>query len=111
MLAMVAVMRMMMMMMMMMMCMVVVVVLVVIMMMMMTRVPVFFLSGRYNVNVKYNDKHVPNSPFRVRAGPPFDASKVKVSGVEESPVTDEPAQVLCDCTEAGTAPLTGMDTL
>ena len=81
------------------------------MMMMMTLVPVFFLSGRYNVNVKYNDKHVPNSPFRVRAGPPFDASKVKVSGVEESPVTDEPAQVLCDCTEAGTAPLTGMDTL
>ena len=81
------------------------------MMMMMTWVPVCFLSGRYNVNVKYNDKHVPNSPFRVRAGPPFDASKVKVSGVEESPVTDEPAQVLCDCTEAGTAPLTGMDTL
>ena len=81
------------------------------MMMMMTLVPVFFSSGRYNVNVKYNDKHVPNSPFRVRAGPPFDASKVKVSGVEESPVTDEPAQVLCDCTEAGTAPLTGMDTL
>ena len=81
------------------------------MMMMMTLVPVFFLSGRYNVNVKYNDKHVPNSPFRVRAGPPFDASKVKVSGVEESPVTDEPAQVLCDCTEAGTAPLTGMGTL
>ena len=61
--------------------------------------------------MKYNNKHVPNSPFRVRAGPPFDASKVKVSGVEESPVTDEPAQVLCDCTEAGTAPLTGMDTV
>ena len=69
------------------------------------------MSGRYNVNVKYNDKHVPNSPFRVRAGPPFDASKVKVSGVDESPITDEPAQVLCDCTEAGTAPLTGMETL
>ena len=61
--------------------------------------------------MKYNDKHVPNSPFRVRAGPPFDASKVKVSGVDESPITDEPAQVLCDCTEAGTAPLTGMETV
>ena len=63
------------------------------------------------MNVKYADKHVPNSPFRVRAGPPFDASKVKVSGpgVDESPLTDEPVQFLCDCTEAGTAPLTGMD--
>ena len=61
------------------------------------------------MNVKYGDKHVPNSPFRVRAGPPFDASKVKVSGpgVDESPVTDEPVQFLCDCSEAGTAPLTG----
>lgn len=65
-------------------------------------------EGSYTVNVKYGDKHVPNSPFRVRAGPPFDASKVKVSGpgVDESPVTDEPVQFLCDCSEAGTAPLT-----
>ena len=71
---------------------------------------IFLWSGRYTVNVKYGDKHVPNSPFRVRAGPPFDASKVKVSGpgVDESPLTDEPVQFLCDCTEAGIAPLTGM---
>ena len=70
---------------------------------------IFLWSGRYTVNVKYGDKHVPNSPFRVRAGPPFDASKVKVSGpgVDESPLTDEPVQFLCDCTEAGIAPLTG----
>ena len=69
-------------------------------------------SGRYTVNVKYGDKHVPNSPFRVRAGPPFDASKVKVSGpgVDESPLTDVPVQFVADCTEAGIAPLTGMDT-
>lgn len=69
-------------------------------------------SGRYNVNVKYGDKHVPNSPFRVRAGPPFDANKVKVSGpgVDETPFTDEPVQFVADCTEAGVAPLTGMDT-
>lgn len=73
---------------------------------------IVLLLGRYTVNVKYGDKHVPNSPFRVRAGPPFDASKVKVSGpgVDESPLTDEPVQCVADCTEAGTAPLTGMDT-
>ena len=62
--------------------------------------------------MKYGDKHVPNSPFRVRAGPPFDANKVKVSGpgVDESPVTDVPVQFVADCTEAGTAPLTGLYT-
>lgn len=71
-----------------------------------------FSSGRYTINVKYGDKHVPNSPFRVRAGPPFDANKVKVSGpgVDESPVTDVPVQFVADCTEAGTAPLTGLYT-
>ena len=70
-----------------------------------------FSLGRYTVNVKYGDKHVPNSPFPVRAGPPFDASKVKVSGpgVDESPLTDVPLQFIADCTEAGTASLTGED--
>lgn len=59
--------------------------------------------------MNYGGKPVPNSPFRVRAGPPFDASKVKVTGpgVDEAPLTDEPTQFVCDCTEAGTAPLTG----
>ncbi|XP_032219787.2 filamin-A isoform X1 [Nematostella vectensis] len=64
-------------------------------------------EGRYKVNVKYASTHVPNSPFNVRAGPPFDASKVKVSGpgVDETPYTCEPVEFLCDCSEAGTAPL------
>ena len=51
---------------------------------------------------------MPNSPFRVRAGPPYDASKVKVSGpgIEEA-IVDEPAEFVCDCSEAGVAPLSG----
>lgn len=61
------------------------------------------------MNVMYAATHVPKSPFRVRAGPPFDASKVKVSGkgVDEEPLAEEPVEFLCDCSEAGTAPLEG----
>lgn len=61
------------------------------------------------MNVKYASTHVPKSPFRVRAGPPFDASKVKVSGrgVDEEPFTEEPVEFVCDCSEAGNAPLSG----
>ena len=66
-------------------------------------------AGRYAVDVKYADQRVPNSPFRVRAGPPFDASKVSVTGpgVDGTPVAEEVAPFTCDVTEAGVAPLSG----
>ena len=59
--------------------------------------------------MKYADQVVPNSPFRVRAGPTFDASKVKVSGpgVDGTPISEEVVPFMCDVTEAGVAPLTG----
>ena len=59
--------------------------------------------------MKYADQVVPNSPFRVRAGPTFDASKVKVSGpgVDGTPISEEIVPFTCDVTEAGVAPLTG----
>lgn len=61
------------------------------------------------MNVKYAATHVPKSPFRVRAGPPFDANKVKVTGkgVDEEPLAGEPVEFLCDCSKAGNAPLAG----
>jgi filamin len=70
-----------------------------------------FSSGRYAVDVKYGDKPVADSPFRVRAGPPYDASKVKVSGpgVEKTGiVAEEVTKALVDTTEAGIADLSGL---
>ena len=66
--------------------------------------------GRYAVDVKYGDKPVANSPFRVRCGPPYDASKVKVSGpaVEKTGiVAEEITKAIVDTTEAGIADLSG----
>ena len=60
--------------------------------------------------MKYGDKPVPGSPFRVRAGPPYDASKVKVSGpgVEKAGiVAEEITKAVVDTTEAGIADLSG----
>jgi filamin len=36
--------------------------------------------GKYTVNVRWSDLHVPGSPFKVKVWPPPDASKVKVFG-------------------------------
>ena len=69
-----------------------------------------FFSGRCAVDVKYGDKPVPNSPFRMRCGPPYDASKVKVTGpaVEKAgPVAEEITKAVIDTTEAGVADLSG----
>ena len=70
--------------------------------------------GRYAVDVKYDDKPVPNSPFRVRAGPPYDASKVKVSGpgvAKTGIVAEEVTKAVVDTTEAGVADLSGSSSL
>lgn len=60
--------------------------------------------------MKYGDKPVANSPFRVRAGPPYDASKVKVTGpaVEKTGIVpDEITKAVVDTTEAGLGDLSG----
>lgn len=66
------------------------------------------------MDVKYGDKPVPNSPFRVRAGPPYDASKVKVSGpgvAKTGIVAEEVTKAVVDTTEAGIADLSGASNL
>ena len=71
-------------------------------------------AGRLGVDVKYGDKPVPGSPFRVRAGPPYDASKVKVSGpgVQKAGiVAEEITKAVVDTTEAGIADLSGSLTI
>lgn len=62
------------------------------------------------MDVKYGDKPVADSPFRVRCGPPYDASKVQVSGpaVEKTGiVAEEITKAIVDTTEAGIADLSG----
>ena len=39
--------------------------------------------GPHKVNVEFNNKEIPKSPFNVVAEPAIDFSKVKVSGLEE----------------------------
>lgn len=66
------------------------------------------------MDVKYGDKPVPNSPFRVRAGPPYDASKVKISGpgvAKTGIVAEEVTKAVVDTTEAGIADLSGASNL
>ena len=60
--------------------------------------------------MKYGNKPVANSPFRVRCGPPYDASKVKVSGPavqKTGVVAEEVTKAVVDTTEAGIADLSG----
>ena len=37
-------------------------------------------DGDYTVNITFNDKHIPQSPFQVKVHPNKDLSKIKVSG-------------------------------
>ncbi|XP_033105524.1 filamin-A-like isoform X2 [Anneissia japonica] len=60
------------------------------------------------VEVKYDGKHVPGSPFNTRVLPQFDASKVKVSGPGVQPsgvLASLPVEFLIDTKEAGEAQL------
>jgi len=63
-------------------------------------------KGPHTIDVKYAGQEVPRSPFRVNAGEPFDARKVKVSGpgVEKPVDCDEVTEFYADCSEAGFAP-------
>ncbi|XP_012939324.2 filamin-A-like [Aplysia californica] len=64
-------------------------------------------EGPCQVEVKYANQQVPNSPFNINAQPGVDASKVKVTGPGISSTTPAslPAAFHVDTREAGEAPL------
>ena len=63
--------------------------------------------GEYDVNILFDDKHIPGSPFKVGATFPVDASKVKCKGkgVGRNVPASYPAEFTVDATKAGKAPL------
>ncbi|CAL1528168.1 unnamed protein product [Lymnaea stagnalis] len=65
-------------------------------------------AGPYEISVKFNEKHVPGSPFRVDIKNPVNPAKVKVygPGLDSAYVkAGAPAIFTVDTTEAGQAPL------
>lgn len=68
---------------------------------------VLFYSGDYEVNILFDDTHIPGSPFKVGATEPIDASKVKCKGpgVSRSVPASLPADFTVDASKAGKAPL------
>ena len=50
--------------------------------------------GNYQVKVKYGGKEVPKSPFKVKATPTGDASKVKIKG--QCPSSTQATSTLCN---------------
>ena len=40
----------------------------------------FFISGKFDVHVKWNGRHIPKSPFRVEVGQDLDASQAYATG-------------------------------
>ncbi|XP_077979659.1 filamin-A-like [Glandiceps talaboti] len=66
-------------------------------------------EGKCDVEVKYADKHIPQSPFHTKILPSHDASKVKVKGpgVEKSAIpASMPIEFIVDTRDAGDAELT-----
>ena len=59
--------------------------------------------GRHNIDVKYGDRRVPKSPFRVNAKPAGDASKVKVKGLgpDDRPIIGKENDFVIDARDAG----------
>ena len=59
--------------------------------------------GRYSVDVRYGDRRVPRSPFRVQVKPCGDASKVVVDGLspDEEVVAGEEHDFDIDASKAG----------
>ncbi|XP_057297037.1 filamin-B-like isoform X3 [Hydractinia symbiolongicarpus] len=64
-------------------------------------------EGDYEVNILFDDTHIPDSPFKVGATEPVDASKVKCKGpgVSRSVPASLPADFTVDASKAGKAPL------
>ncbi|KAL7862783.1 hypothetical protein SRHO_G00117670 [Serrasalmus rhombeus] len=66
-------------------------------------------EGPYTVSVKYADKDVPRSPFKVHSGPSHDASKVRASGpgLDKAGVAASlPVEFTIDARDAGEGLLT-----
>uniref|UniRef100_A0A0B7BJW7 Calponin-homology (CH) domain-containing protein n=1 Tax=Arion vulgaris TaxID=1028688 RepID=A0A0B7BJW7_9EUPU len=65
-------------------------------------------AGPYDISVKFNDKHIPGSPFRVDVKNPVNPAKVKCygPGLESANVkAGLPAVFTVDASEAGEAPI------
>ncbi|BFZ08117.1 hypothetical protein BsWGS_11156 [Bradybaena similaris] len=65
-------------------------------------------AGPYDIAVKFNDKHIPGSPFRVDIKNPVKPAKVKCygPGLDSANVkAGQPAVFTVDASEAGEAPL------
>ncbi|XP_041349933.1 filamin-A-like isoform X2 [Gigantopelta aegis] len=64
--------------------------------------------GTYDISIKFDEKHIPGSPFKVKIQNPVDASKVKCygPGLDTKGVkAGEPATFIVDTSEVGEAPI------
>ncbi|KAL1007835.1 hypothetical protein UPYG_G00092250 [Umbra pygmaea] len=66
-----------------------------------------YVPGLYDVNITYDGKHIPGSPFKVPVKDMVDSSKVKISGpgVGSGVRANVPQSFNVDCSKAGIAPL------
>jgi filamin len=64
--------------------------------------------GKHVLQIKYNDEHVPGSPFVIRIAAPPDASKVTVfgSGICHGVLNKYESRFVCDTKGAGSGQLT-----
>ena len=64
--------------------------------------------GKHLLQVKYNDEHVPGSPFVIRVTGPPDASKVKVMGpgIAHGVLSKFQSKFICETKGAGAGQLT-----
>lgn len=65
-------------------------------------------TGKHILQIKYNDEHVPESPFSFRISAPPDASKVQVigPGICHGTIENFESKFLCDTRGAGAGQLT-----
>ncbi|GAU93664.1 hypothetical protein RvY_05566 [Ramazzottius varieornatus] len=65
-------------------------------------------AGDYDITIKFADKHIPGSPFKVHIDNPVDSSRVRAygPGVEPNKVrANTPANFKIDATKSGRAPV------
>lgn len=65
-------------------------------------------TGKHALHIKYNDEHIPDSPFNIRISNQPDASKVKVfgPGIFHGVLSDFKSKFTCDTKGAGAGQLT-----
>lgn len=59
-------------------------------------IAIFYLTGEYRIGIKFNDQHIPDSPYKVYISPAMgDAHKLEVAQFPESGVrADHPSSFL-----------------